>query len=74
MAEQRSEMVVLQTFPNRIEAELAEATLNAAEIEAMVSGDDAGGVEPGLWTRGVRLLVWQEDADRAREALGEIKD
>jgi len=68
-----SEMIVLQTFPNRIEAEMAEGALRGAEIDAMVSGDDAGGVEPGLWTRGVRLLVWQEDAERAREVLGSIE-
>jgi len=68
-----SEMIVLQTFPNRIEAEMAESALRGAEIDAMVSGDDAGGVEPGLWTRGVRLLVWQEDAERAREVLGSIE-
>ena len=70
MVEQRSDLIVLQTFPNRIEAELAESTLRGAEIDAMVSGDDAGGVEPGLWTRGIRLLVWREDADQAREVLG----
>jgi hypothetical protein len=69
MPDQKSEMIVLQTFPNRIEAEMAEGALHAAEVDAMVSADDAGGVEPGLWTQGIRLLVWREDADRAREIL-----
>jgi Putative prokaryotic signal transducing protein len=73
MTAQKSEMIVLQTFPNRIEAEMAEGALRGAEIDAMVSADDAGGVEPGLWTQGVRLLVWREDADRAREVLGSIE-
>ena len=69
MADPKSEMIVLQTFPNRVEADMAEGALRAAEIDAMVSADDAGGVEPGLWTQGIRLLVWREDADRAREVL-----
>lgn len=69
MTNERSEMVVLQTFPNRIEADMAEGALRAAEIDAMVSADDAGGVEPGLWTQGIRLLVWREDVDRARQVL-----
>ena len=75
MAGEKSKMVVLQTFPNRIEADMAEGALRASEIDAMVSADDAGGVEPGLWMQGIRLLVWQEDADRAREVLlGSKKD
>ena len=73
MANQK-EMIVLQRFPNRIEAEMAEGALHAAEIDAMVSADDAGGVEPGLWTQGIRLLVWQEDADRARAVLLGVSD
>jgi hypothetical protein len=63
------EMVVLQTFLTRVEADLAAGALHASDIDAMVSADDAGGVEPGLWPRGVRLMIWPEDAERAREAL-----
>lgn len=69
MTNPKPEMVVVRTFPNRIEAEMAEGALRAADIDAMVSADDAGGVEPGLWTQGIRLLVWQHDADRARDVL-----
>jgi Putative prokaryotic signal transducing protein len=63
------ELVVLSTFPNRIEAEMAQGALENADIDAMVSGDDAGGVEPGLWTQGIRLLVRQGDVERARDVL-----
>jgi hypothetical protein len=62
-------MIVLRTFLTRVEADLAAGALEAAEIDAMVSADDAGGVEPGLWPRGVRLMVWPEDAETARQVL-----
>ena len=65
-----SELVVVRTFGDRIEADLAHSALEAAGIESMVSGDDAGGVQPGLWTgEGVALLVREEDASNAREIL-----
>jgi hypothetical protein len=65
-----SELVVVRTFSDRIEADLAHSALEAAGIESMVSGDDAGGVQPGLWTgEGVALLVREEDAPTAREIL-----
>jgi hypothetical protein len=64
-----SELVVVATFLNRIEAEMARGVLEAAEIESMVSADDAGGLRPGLWMSGVKLLVRSEDAERAVSVL-----
>ncbi len=62
--------VVLETFSNRIEAEMAAGLLEAEGIEAMVVADDAGGAYPMLqFVRGVRLLVDQEDEARARDIL-----
>ena len=62
--------VVLETFPNRIEAEMAAGLLEAEGIEAWVMADDAGGTYPMLqFVRGVRLMVAQEDEARAREIL-----
>ena len=59
------------TYRNKIDAELAQGALEAADIEAMVSADDAGGLQPGLWVgEGVRVLVRDEDVERAREILG----
>jgi hypothetical protein len=66
-----SELVVAGTFLNKIEAEIAQSALEAAEIESMVSADDAGGLRPGLWMSGVRLLVRAEDAERAAKVLRE---
>jgi hypothetical protein len=64
------ELVVVRTFANRIDADLACSALTAAGIEAFVSTDDAGGMQPGLWMTGVRLLVRAEDAARAGELMG----
>lgn len=62
-------LVVVGTFLNQIDADMARATLEAAEIESMISADDAGGLRPHLWMGGVRLLVRAEDAERAIEIL-----
>jgi len=64
------DLVVVQTFLDRIEADLAASALQAAGIESMVAADDAGGTQPGLWEgEGVALLVRREDAQQARSIL-----
>ena len=64
-------LVAVGTYSNNIDAELAQVALEAADIEAMVSADDAGGLRPSLWiSEGVRVLVRAEDAERAKEILG----
>ena len=63
-------LMAVGTYPNKIDAELAQSALEAADIEAIVSADDAGGLQPGLWVgEGVRVLVRAEDAERAKEIL-----
>jgi hypothetical protein len=64
-------LLVVGEFPNRIEADIAKGALDASGIDSFVSGDDAGGVQPGLWMKGVRLLVREVDADRALAVLNE---
>lgn len=67
----QDDLVVVHVFPNRFEADLAKSALDAADIESMISSDDYGGVQPGLWlSRGVELLVREEDVQRAEEVLG----
>ena len=62
--------IVLETFSNRIEAEMAAGLLESEGIEAWVRADDAGGAYPMLqFVRGVRLMVAQEDEARAKEIL-----
>ena len=64
-----SHLVVVRTFINRIEAELALSALEAAGVEAVLQRDDCGGVRPSLWLTGVDLLVRPEDRARAAEVL-----
>jgi hypothetical protein len=64
-----AELVTVGTFPNRIEAEIAQGAMDAAGIDAMVSGDDAGGLRPHLAVGGFRLLVRTEDAEQAAAVI-----
>jgi hypothetical protein len=66
-------LVVVGTFLNQIEADMARGALEAADIESMISADDAGGLRPHLWMGGVRLLVRAEDAEQASEILARSK-
>ena len=67
--------VVLETFSNRIEAEMAAGLLESEGIEATVMADDAGGTYPMLqFVRGVRLMVYREDEARAREILAAMAE
>jgi hypothetical protein len=65
-----SDLIVVHTFGNRQEAELAKSALDAAEIDAFVRSDDGGGMERGLWAgNGVQVIVRAEDAEKARDVL-----
>jgi hypothetical protein len=67
--------VVLETFPNRMMAEMAAGVLASEGIEALVLADDAGGAYPMLqFIRGVRLLVAPEDQYRARQILAAMEE
>ena len=67
-------LVMVETFLNRLDAELASSVLLAAGIDAVVSPDDAGGAYPGVAVLRVRLLVREEDAERARTVLAETAE
>lgn len=65
-----SEFVVVKSFSNQPTAIVARAALEGNGIMAVISSDDAGGMEPQLQlTRGVRLLVRSADVTAAREVL-----
>lgn len=64
-------MVVIRTFLNNVDAELARSALEAAEIESVIRADDCGGVRPHLWMGGVELLVGTDDAAQAEAVLSE---
>ena len=64
------DLVVVRTYINRIEADLAHSALSASGIASMIEADDAAGTQPGLWLGGVKLLVRADDAAQAGEILG----
>jgi hypothetical protein len=65
-----TDLVVVRTFSNKLEADIAKSALDAAEIDSMIRADDVGGTRPHMWTtEGVDLLVRAEDVERAREIL-----
>jgi len=67
-----SELVVVQIFPDRIEAELAHSALEAASIASMLRTDDVGGLRPHMaLTNGVALIVRAEDAAAAAAVLAD---
>jgi hypothetical protein len=64
-------LVVVRTFADRIDAELAHSALEAAGIESILRTDDVGGLRPHMsLTNGVELLVRAENAAEAAEVLG----
>ena len=62
-------MIEVATYTTRRDAELAQATLAAAGIPAVISADDAGGAYPFDLSGGARLLVDEVDADDASAVL-----
>ena len=63
------DLVVVRTYLNKFEAEVAKTALDAADIDSLIRADECGGVRPGLWMSGVELVVRTEDAARAEEIL-----
>jgi hypothetical protein len=62
--------VVVENFSEKSFAEAAISLLETEGITAVIHADDAGHELPNLdFARGVRLLVSQQDAERAREIL-----
>ena len=64
--------VVLREFSYRAEAEIVREFLEANGIEAFVTSDDCGSVDPALqFARGVQLMVAEEDREPAERAIAE---
>lgn len=61
---------VIESYSDHSFAEAAISLLASEGIEAVIHADDAGGELPNLgFARGVRVLVDQENAERARMIL-----
>ena len=65
----RGDIVEVARFRFRHEAEMAAGRLADARIPAIVVGDDAGGMYPGIMSIGIRVA--RADEARAREVLAE---
>jgi Putative prokaryotic signal transducing protein len=64
--------VTIAECPTEAEAAITMAVLGSYGIDAVVSRDDAGGMQPGLsYISGVKVLVAAEDAAEARRVLAE---
>jgi hypothetical protein len=66
-----AQLVVVQTFNTRPEADMAVSALAAAGIDAIVRADSGGNQRPSIAWAGVgyQVLVRGEDADAARDIL-----
>ena len=65
-------LINIKTFSTRQDAELTKGLLAAHGVNAFVSGDDYGGINPGLsFSTGVRLLVTEENVVNAKRIFRE---
>ncbi len=62
-------LVVVRSFLNDIDAELAVSALEAAGIPAMIRRDTCGGVRPHLSLSGIQVVVRDSDLADANAVL-----
>lgn len=76
MAGDREKLVAIRTYQERTEAELAKDYLESCDIDAVISGDDAGGMMPNMTSNiGLaRLLVRPDDAEEAERLLEDAEE
>jgi len=67
----RSDLIVVRTFENVVDAELAKSALEAAGVDSFIQSDDAGGMRPHLGMNQVRLIVRSDDEEKARRIVGD---
>jgi hypothetical protein len=65
--------VPVAVVTSRAEAELIAGLLRSNGVRAVVSADDAAGLDPNLQIQGVRVLVAAADETSARQLLAEAK-
>jgi hypothetical protein len=66
-----AELVIVHTYSDGPQADLAKSALDAAGIDSMIRADSGGGMRPHLaWAgTGFQVLVRAEDLQPAREVL-----
>jgi hypothetical protein len=66
-SEEYVDLIDIITYSSRHDAELAKSFLASNGVNAVVSGDDYGGIQPALsFSTGIRLLVKEEDVEKAK--------
>ncbi len=65
-----SNLVCVKTFADRLQADMARSLL---EANGIIASDEMGGMRPDLafTSGGVRLFVFDENADKALELMNE---
>jgi hypothetical protein len=67
--------VIVKSFTDKGEAEIARGLLDAEGINAAITADDLGSEGPGLtFGRPINLVVEAADADRAAELLDQAAE
>ena len=72
-----SELKAVKVFDQRYEAEIARGLLDEAGIESIINADDCGGMLMGvslIRKVGIKLMVSEEDMERAENALAVLGD
>lgn len=65
------DLVVLSVFTNHSEAEMAKTLLESNDIPSVIQADDVAGLGLGqTFVKGVKLLVNENDLEKAEEILG----
>jgi hypothetical protein len=73
MAQDR--IMILKEYATEFDASIDQEHLESHGIESFISKDDAGGMRPHLQlTMGVRLLINENDLERATEILNAFHD
>ena len=72
MSDKADQLFVIRTFPNDVEARLAESVLDANGIDSSIIGDNAAGMLPYLNAmHPIRLVVKEADVEAALAVLSE---
>jgi len=68
---QDPKLVIVKSYGNRVEAELAKGALENAGIQAMIQSDTVGHMREHIaWSgAGFRIVVREEDVAAARDVL-----
>jgi hypothetical protein len=67
-----SDFVVVESFLQRQEAEMAKGILDSNGIKSMISADDCGGMRPGMsFGSAINLSVLKSDLEKAKKILSQ---